>query len=111
MTDIKHIHFERSGGLTGLTLSCTVDTGSLDSSSVEQIRNLISQADTAHESAVIASEKQQPDRFIYRITIENDDQTKVIIMHETEVPAMLQPLIRHMTAIARKKGIKGLRKA
>ncbi len=103
MSDTKLIHFERTGGLTGLTLSCTVDTDSLDSSEVEQIRNLISMVDVERVSAIIASEKPQPDQFIYRITIENEDQTKVIVMYESEVPEMLQPLIRYLTVKAKKK--------
>lgn len=103
MSDIKIIHFERSGGITGLTLSCTVDTGSLDSSEVEQMHNLIKQADTERKSAVIESVKPQPDQFIYRITIKNEDQTEVIVMYESEVPAMLRPLIRYLTIKAKKK--------
>jgi hypothetical protein len=104
MTDFKFIRFERSGGVTGLTLSCTVDMSSLKQDEAEYIRNLLSKSDLTGELPGHISGKQHPDQLNYKLTVEKGGQKQVFLMHASEVPEKLWPLIRYLTVKARNKG-------
>jgi hypothetical protein len=96
------ILFERSGGFAGMTVTLTVDTASLSADVAAQLRNLVAAADFFHLPAELLT-PAQPDRFQYRVAIEENGQNHIVTVGEAGVPDTLRPLLEWLMEAARQR--------
>lgn len=87
------IVFERTGGFAGIKMTKEIDTASLPVEEINQLRQLIDAADFFHLPTTLTSKSPQPDRFRYRITIQDSDQEHTVVMSEQALAGTLKPLI------------------
>ena len=99
MTKIK---FQRSGGFAGVTLSSTLDPDDLPEDDAEQVRQLIDDAKLFEQPKQIKSRSPMPDRFEYKITIQEKGKRRTIVVGDQSTPANLKPLIDFLLQRARK---------
>ncbi|MGB7623646.1 MAG: protealysin inhibitor emfourin [Terriglobia bacterium] len=97
------IRLERSGGFAGIKLSSSVDTEELSPDEAGQVRKMVEGATFFELPDSIKSARPMPDRFVYRIQIEEGGKTKTVEVDEASVPDPLKPLVRHLVDAARKK--------
>lgn len=95
--------FERTGGFAGMSLTKVVDTTTLPAEQANQLRRLVDAADFFHLPATLTAKTSQPDRFEYRVTIQQNNQQHTIVVSEQAVPSTLKPLIEWLMAAARKR--------
>jgi hypothetical protein len=106
------IYFERSGGFAGMLSSTTVDTENLPSKEAIEIKNLVEKAHffelpskllTPSSSSKIT--KGAADYFVYKITIQNNNQSKKehsVECNDLNMQPTLRPLIDFLTKYFRK---------
>ncbi len=98
------IHFERSGGFTGIPVIVEIDSQSLAEDEVQQLQDLIQAARffelPAHPPEPSAA---GADQFQYKITIEDGGQSHTIETTDGAAPDELRPLLRHLTLLARRR--------
>ena len=97
------ISFERTGGFAGMRLTTTVDTATLPPEEANQLRQLVEAADFFHLPATITSPSPQPDRFQYRLTVEENGQQHTVRVSEAAAPDALRPLIEWLMDAARRR--------
>ena len=97
-----HISFERSGGFAGMTIILTVETASLSTDAAAQLCNLVAAADFFHLPAEIPT-PVQPDRFQYKVAIEENGQKHIVTVGEAGVPDTLRPLLEWLMEAARQR--------
>ena len=91
------ISLTRSGGLTGLRRSFTVDDEQLAPADRAHLRALIDRAGLFGLSARLTAPQRQPDRFQYELQVEDGARRQVLIADEAVVPATLAPLLEWLT--------------
>ncbi|MGA7932970.1 MAG: protealysin inhibitor emfourin [Kovacikia sp.] len=96
------ISFERSGGFAGISLTTTVDTATLTPAEGSQLRQVVEVADFFLLPAEIPS-PAQPDRFQYRLTVEEGNRHHTVTMGESAVPGTLRPLLDWLLNAARQR--------
>ena len=97
------IQFERSGGLMGLHTTATFDTDSLAPAEGQRLRELIAAAVFFDLPAQLSNpDATLPDQFHYKVTIMDEERTHTIETTDSDAPAALQPLLRHLTLLARR---------
>ena len=96
-----HIHFERSGGVTGMRIEATIDTENLSQDEAQKLQLLIQEARFFDLPAETSSSMPGADQFQYRLTVETGEQQNSIEISDGAVPDQLQPLIRHLTVLSR----------
>jgi len=94
------IEFERSGGITGAVLRLTLPEGSLAKNEADKLQALVEQS-RFFELQSSPSAALKPDRFHYRLTIEQGPRQHTVDVDEADAPASLQPLLQALTALAR----------
>ncbi len=101
-----HIDFTRSGGFAGMRLSCSVDTEQLPSDQASELDKLVGNAAFFDLPEKIVPERQQPDRFEYRVNVDAGDKSHAITVSDAAAPESLRPLLNYLTtlAIVRRKG-------
>lgn len=99
MTKIK---FERSGGFAGITLQSTLDLDDLPEDEAEQARQLIDEAKLFDQPKQIKARSPMPDRFEYKLTIQEKGRRRTIVVGDQSTPANLKPLIDLLLARSRK---------
>lgn len=87
-----HVTLERSGGFAGITLNKTLDAGSLSADESSRLETLLEAARFFELPAFIPS-KPQPDRFQYRIVIEQDGKTHSVTLSEQALSRELKTLV------------------
>ena len=95
------IIFERTGGFAGIRIPKTFDAANLSANEANQLRQLIGAADFFRLPGTITATNPQPDRFQYRITVEENDLQHTVVVSEQGVPGNLRPLLEWLMA---KKG-------
>ena len=96
------ISFERSGGFAGIPVTLTVDPASLPTDAATQLRHLVKAADFFHLPAELPA-PAQPDRFYYRVTVEEYGQKHTVTVGEAGVPNTLKPLLDWLMEAARQR--------
>lgn len=96
------IQFERSGGFTGIPLRATIDVDQLADEEKHPLVDLIQMVDFFGLPATFETSKPAPDRFHYRLTIQDANRRHSIEASEPNVPDQLQPLINQVARLARK---------
>ena len=94
------INFERSGGFAGMVISKVVDSTSLSPDKANQMRQLVDAADLFRLPSTITSRTTQPDRFQYRLTLEDNGKQHTVEVGEQAVPGTLRPLLEWIMAAA-----------
>ena len=95
------IHFERSGGFAGITLTRTVSTDNLSAEQRRELMALIEGARFFDLPAVIRSSEPGADRFQYRISIQGDEKKHEIEVDEAAMPPQLKPLVAWLQSAPR----------
>ncbi len=95
------IHFERSGGFLGTTLSTTVDTATLPPEEANELGELLQDTHFFELPAYLANEKGA-DQMSYRLTVETATQSHTVVTTDEGAPEELQPLLRQLTLLARR---------
>ncbi len=96
-----HIDFIRSGGFSGLRLTVSIDVEQLAGDEAANVRKLIDQAGFFNLPARLDAGMKGADRFEYKVSITAVDRTHTVVMSESAVPDRVQPLIDHLTTLAR----------
>jgi hypothetical protein len=99
--DPIHIELTRSGGVAGISLHASVDTGSLPPDEAREIAALVDRADLAGLARRPAPPAGGPDRFQYDLAVEQGSTRYHLSLPETAVPAELKPLLDRLIARAR----------
>jgi hypothetical protein len=96
------VQLMRSGGFGGIRLSAALNTEELSPQEAAQLRRLISESSFFDQQASLKSASSQPDRFQYRISVEEGERKKEIETDEAGMPERLRPLVDYLLGQARK---------
>jgi hypothetical protein len=97
---IMHVTIQRTGGFAGIPLIKSIDAASLSASEIDDLERIIESARFFELPALIPS-KPQPDRFEYRITVEQDGKKHSVTAAEPALPPELKPLVDWMMGVGR----------
>jgi len=86
------VSFERSGGVIGAPIGLNLDSTNLPPDQAAQLRQLIEAADFFNLPTALPS-TPQPDRFQYRLTVQDGNRQHQITVGEAAVPSLLRPLL------------------
>ncbi len=100
--EVMKIHFERSGGFTGMTTNVEIDAQALSDAQREVLTTHLANAEFfALPSTIADPSTTSADRYNYRITIETDDRTHTVECTDGSAPASLTPLLNWLNNSAR----------
>ncbi|MBZ5551090.1 MAG: hypothetical protein LAO21_00105 [Acidobacteriia bacterium] len=97
------IRLQRSGGFAGIKLSSSVDTEELGADQAGRITKMVEGAAFFELPDTLKSARPMPDRFVYRIQVEEGGRVKEVEVDEASLPDQLKPLVQHLVEAARKK--------
>lgn len=97
------ISFERSGGFIGTPITITLDTATLSPDHASQLQHLVDAANFFNLPATIAPSSSQPDRFQYRVTLQDGDRLHTVTVGEAAIPSTLKPLLDWMMEAIRNR--------
>jgi len=95
------ILFERTGGFAGLKLKATLDAESLPPQQARRLRKLLEESRFFELPLRLEGPVSRPDRFKYRLTVENNNCIHTVQANEDAVPSEMRPLLDWLTATAR----------
>jgi hypothetical protein len=100
-----YISFERSGGVTGIPITITIDTDDTDSLSSNEVSQLCQLVENSgfFELPTATAESAQPDRFQYKVIVREGDRQHTVIRREATVPTTLKPLLNWLVEAARRR--------
>ncbi len=88
------ISLERTGGFAGISKKTTVDTANLPAEEAKQLPLLLAAANFYNLPANITVPGNQPDRFQYTLTVEEDNgRQHAVRVNEAALPGTLRSLI------------------
>jgi hypothetical protein len=95
-----HVTIQRTGGFAGIPMTKSIDGASLSDSESRRLQQMI---ETAHffEIPALIPSKPQPDRFEYRITVEQNGKKHSVTAAEHALPSELRPLVDWMMGLGR----------
>jgi hypothetical protein len=96
------ILFERSGGFAGIGVHTAVDTDELPPQEADPLKEMVYGANFFELPRELPA-NQGTDRFNYRVTVEDGDREHTVQLNGGAVPDDLQPLLQHLTRLARTK--------
>lgn len=88
------LHLSRTGGFGGLRQAASVDEASLGLEEREELRRLVAEADLWSLPSELVAPSPAPDRFRYRLTVEEGERRREIRVGEEALPDGLRPLVR-----------------
>jgi hypothetical protein len=97
---IMHVTIQRTGGFAGIPSTKSIHAASLSAPEIDHLERMIKSARFFELPALIPS-KPQPDRFEYRITVEQDGKKHSVTAAEPVLPAELKPLVDWMMGLER----------
>jgi hypothetical protein len=87
-----------------MRLASTVDTKQLGPEEAQELQQLVENADFFGLPSTITTKDLQPDRFEYKLTVEDDKGHKhTITVGETAIPPSVKPLADWLTEYARRR--------
>ncbi len=95
------VHFERSGGVTGMLLTLTIETETLPEADARELESLIDAAKFFDLPKVIAGTGRGADQFQYKITVEMQGRSHSVETGDLSAPEALRPLLQRLTTLAR----------
>ncbi len=84
------IEYRRSGGMAGIDMTASVDTRKLPAAQAQLAADLM---DPTSAASAPTTGVGAPDRFSYELTVHDGEQAQTHNWSETEVPAVVQPLL------------------
>ena len=87
------ITLKRSGGFSGIRTTASLDLANLPKKKVAEAQALIDAAKFFDLPAAIRSERPQPDRFQFDLTIEADDRVHTVSIAEEAASKELRALL------------------
>ncbi len=84
------IQYRRSGGIAGIDMTASLDSAELPVEQAQLAAGLLHPAGTL---AAPAASPAPPDGFSYELTVHDGEQAQTHNWSETEVPAVVQPLL------------------
>lgn len=97
------IDFRRSGGVTGTTLQCNLDTEQMSRSEAEHLDVLLRRANLPHHSSE-SQPRPRVDRFEYELTVFGPEQRQHLLVGERELTPELRALFDALLEISRRGG-------
>ncbi len=88
------LHLSRTGGFGGLGWTASADEAALGAKEREELRRLVAEADLWSLPSAPAAPPAAPDRFRYRLTVEDGKRRREIRVGEEALPDGLQQLVR-----------------
>ena len=88
-----HIHFERTGGFAGMTLTADIATDTLSRDDQSRLQQLVEDADFFALPAELRDTGAAVDQFVYRITIEVAGRRHTVETEATKSHASGTPLL------------------
>lgn len=85
---------DRTGGFGGLGQMAAADEDALGPEERDELRKLVADADPWTLPAALAPPVPRPDRFHYRLTVEDGGRRREIRLSEEALPERLRPLVR-----------------
>ncbi len=98
-----HIHFERTGGFAGLTLTADIAADTLSQDEQSRLQQLVEDADFFALPAELHDAGTASDQFVYRVTIEVAGRCHTVETAESAAAPELQPLLEWLTRAARRR--------
>jgi hypothetical protein len=95
------INFERTGGFMGTRLAVEVMTESLPQDEAIELETLVESARFFELPEILPAQAGMSDSFQYKVTVVKGDQLHTVETSEGAAPVELQPLIQHLTDVAR----------
>ncbi len=95
------IRFERTGGFTAMPLRLEIDTDVLEPTELQNLRGLVEHSGFFNLPVRLAAPNSGADRFHYKVTVEEIDRSHTVESGDAGLPEDLQPLIQHLTLLAR----------
>lgn len=96
------IHFERTGGFTGIPIATTIDCTSLPPEDERKLRELLDAVNFFELPEDLLGQAEGVDRFVYVVTVEMEGRRHTARLGDSTVSPTLRPLIRWLTNAARK---------
>ncbi len=96
------IYFERTGGFAGIGLKTSVDIADITSEEAQELRKMLEGADFFNLPSKIVSPSPQPDRFQYKLKVEEEGRQHTVTISEEAMPAGLNPMVRWLMVRVRK---------
>ncbi|MBZ5495311.1 MAG: hypothetical protein LAP85_02830 [Acidobacteriia bacterium] len=97
------ILFERTGGFAGLKIKAALDAESLPPRQARQLQKLLEASHFFDLPLRLETAVPRPDRFHYRLTVENANCIHTVQASEDAVPPEMRPLLEWLTAAARQQ--------
>ena len=94
------VTLERSGGIANIRRSVTVDEAALAPDRAVELRRLVAAAGLATFPENPTPLAGKPDRFIYRLTVEDDAWVRAVTVSEDAASEELQRLLDWVQATA-----------
>ncbi len=94
------IDFIRTGGVTGVRLTTSVETTELPPDQAVTLHKLLDDSRFFDLPENMAPPKPMPDRFQYSLTVASAEQTHSITVSDGAVPDSLRPLLNYLTTMA-----------
>lgn len=94
------IDFIRTGGITGVRLTTSVDTTQLPPDQAVTLEKLVDDSAFFDLPENLTPPRPMPDRFEYRLTIASAQKTHSIVASDGAVPDALRPLLNYLTTMA-----------
>ena len=95
------INFERTGGFMGMRLAVEVMTETLPQNEANELESLVESARFFELPETLQAQAEVRDNFQYKVTVEKGNQYHTVETSEGSTPQELQPLIQHLTDVAR----------
>lgn len=97
------ISFEQTGGIAGMRFTTAVDTSALPPEEAKKLRQMVDDADLFNLPARIVSPRPQPDRFQYKLQVQESGRQHTVTVSEEAMPTGLAPLVKWLGDEARRK--------
>lgn len=100
------IHFERSGGFTGISRQVVIDSQELDPQEQAELEALVEEAGF-FDAEIATAAAQGADQFNYTLTIEHGRRLRSVTLAEGAMPPEWEALVERITTIARRPRSQG----
>ena len=94
------VRLERSGGFANIRRTVTVDDAALPPERAEELRRLVAAADLATFPENPTPRAGRPDRFVYRLTVEDEGGARSVTVSEDTAPEAFRRLLDWLQATA-----------
>ena len=97
------ILFERTGGFAGLKLRAALEEKSLSPRELRRLHKLLEKSRFFTLPLRMESPGASPDRFQYRLTVEDRNCSHTVQASEDAIPPEMRPLVEWLTTTARQQ--------